>query len=87
MIHEREIRTAARLYEARDTARALLGDKYAGRMAEGGKLLSSLANNGGESIIAAAARMAEVCESDGRPFAAVAILAAAAELLDPSGSA
>lgn len=87
MIHGREIRCVASLHEARYIARTLLGDKYAGRMAEGGKLLSSLANNSGESIIAAAARMAGVCESDGRPFAAVAILAAAAELLDPSGSA
>jgi len=87
MTMETKIRIAARLYEARDTVRCLLGDKYASQMAEGGKLLSSVAAKRGENVLKVATQLASACEKQDRPFAAVAILAAAVELLEPSGSA
>jgi len=84
MTCEQNVRTAARLYEARDTAKTVLGDKYALRMFRGGQLLTKSARNSGQSVLTVAAHLAKKCEEDGRPFAAVVILAAAVELIEPS---
>lgn len=87
MTLESKIRLAARLYEARDTARILLGDKYASRMQEGGTMLQDLAEKSGKSLLVVAGEMANQMDREGKPYGALAILAAAVELIEPSGSA
>jgi hypothetical protein len=84
MTAESKIRLAARLYEARDTAKRLLDDKYASRMQEGGTLLTDVAEKTGKHLLVIATEMAKQMEQEGRPYGALAILAAAVELLEPS---
>ena len=84
MTMESKIRLAAKLYEARETAKTLLGDKYAERMKEGADLLKQAEQETGKNPIAIATFLAKKCEEEGRPFGAVAILAAAVEMLEPS---
>lgn len=87
MTLESKILLAARLYAARDTARILLGDKYASRMQEGGAMLQDLAEKSGKSLLVVAGEFANKMEREGKPYGALAILAAAVELIEPSGSA
>lgn len=84
MTFEAKIRLAAQLYEARDAARLFLGDKYAERMKEGADLLKQAQQESGKNVLAIAAFMARVAESNEQPFAAAVILAAAVEMLEPS---
>jgi hypothetical protein len=78
---EGPMRIAAKLYEARDTCRTLLGDKYEARMAEWADVIRArmrLSNTGELN----AAR--ELCELIWEGIAQVQILAAAVEMLEPS---
>lgn len=81
---ETHIRLAAKLYAARDAVKFLLGDLYAERMKQGGALLEKLAEKRSKGVLEVATVLAKEVEAEGRAFAALAILAAAVELLEPS---
>lgn len=51
MKHEQAIRLNAKLYEVRDAAKAVLGDKYRARMEEGGKLIAGIAKAKGCGVM------------------------------------
>lgn len=78
---ERQVRMAARLYEMRDTARRLLGDGYAGKMAELGAALQTVADKTQREPLAVAIEAAR----DAHGLTQCYILAAAVELAEPSG--
>lgn len=81
---EKVIRLAAKLYDARDHVKLLLGDAYAMRMRDGGKLLTGVAKSRGCGVLEVATEMARLMADEDKPFAAMAIIAAAVELLEPS---
>lgn len=81
MTTETQVRLAARLYEARDVAKTMLGDKFKERMAEYGKVLLAIAAR--ESIdILAAANVA--CRLVDNPYTQIQLMAAVVELVEPS---
>lgn len=59
---EKQVQMAAQLYDMRDKARRLLGEKYARHMAELGKILRVTADRDGKSAPAVAT---EVCKRRG----------------------
>ena len=72
----------AQLYDMRDTARRLMGDKYQPHMAELGKLLMRTAERDNKAPLAVAI---EVCEKRGLiGMDLVMVMAAAVELADPT---
>jgi hypothetical protein len=77
---EQQVRMATKLYECRDAARSLLGDKYQKRMQDLGAALTKLAERKGCSVVDAAIDTAKGYEG----FDVVQILAAAVELTEPS---
>lgn len=82
MVGERQVRMAARLYEMRDTARSLLGDKYADKMAELGSALRQVADLTQRDPLSVAIEAAR--NTDG--LAQCYVLAAAVELAEPSNT-
>jgi hypothetical protein len=72
-------------YAARDEARRHLGDGYEMMMFESCALLLQLATMRHETVTAAALRLARKCIAEDRQFAAIGILAAGAEIIEPSG--
>ena len=82
MDHEHRARMIAKLYECRDAARTLLGEKYPARMAEYGKEIRAIAINKEISDIKAAMLLASVPDPSG--IGSVLYLAAAVELIEPS---
>ncbi len=81
------IQMAAKLYLMRDQAKAALGDRYAERMAEGGRLLSAIAEKRGCGVLEVAINVSKAAMRKGDDTAVVFILAAAVELLEPSEAA
>lgn len=82
MADERQVRMAARLYEMRETARRLLGERYRDEMAKLGGALKQVAartNRQPLSIAIEAARDADGLQQ-------CYILAAAVELAEPDGA-
>jgi len=77
-----QIQLAAKLYEARDAMRSLLGDRYAARMAELGGVLKKVAARDSSNEIQAAQTVIRAIDAQG--FDAVQLLAAAVELVEPS---
>lgn len=77
---EHEVRLAAKLYELRDTARSLLGDRYATKMQELGGVLSMVAEKTQREPLSVAIEAAR----DAAAVERVYILAAAVELAEPS---
>ena len=84
MTAETKILIAAKLYEARSAVRALLGDKYHAKMKIGMDALQALSDEQKISPLVAATRTATMYERQGRGVAAILILAAAVELMEPS---
>lgn len=84
MSHEQAIRINAKLYEVRDAARKVLGDSYRARMAEGGKMLSEIAEAKKCSVLDVALNVSQSAARKGDMNAVTFILAAAVELLEPS---
>lgn len=80
MADEKQVRMAARLYEMRDTARRLLGDKYAQHMAEVGTTLRRVADATKREPLEVAIEAAR--DADG--LAQCYLLAAAVELTEPT---
>jgi hypothetical protein len=79
-----QVQMAAQLYSIRDSVRGLMGDNYQPRMAELGGLLQRIAVKQGCSELVVARKIA-ACE-DVKSFDAMAILAAAVELIEPSAN-
>jgi len=82
MATEQQVRMASQLYDMRDKAKMLLGDKYAAHMAELGKILKMTAERDKQSVLAVAT---DVCKK--RNLIAMDLLmvmAAAVELEEPS---
>lgn len=84
MKHEQPIRLAAKLYEVRDAAKRALGDKYRERMAEGGRLLSGIAEAKKCGVMEVALNVSQSAARKGDMNAVTFILAAAVELVEPS---
>jgi Flp pilus assembly secretin CpaC len=78
---EQQVRMAVRLYEARDAAKRLLGEKYKARMAELGGMLTQLAAERKCDVLVAATKAAA---GFGSGFDKLLIVAAAVELTEPS---
>ncbi len=79
---EREVKMAAKLYEMRDTAKRLLGDKYTGHMAMNGKILQDTATRDKTTPLAVAIA---VCKKPGiTAMETIFIMSAAVELAEPS---
>lgn len=81
---EQTVKLAAKLYEARDAMRALLGEKYASAMADTGAAISDMAKKSGAPPLSAAVQLAKACADDGDGFAALRVMAAAVEMIEPT---
>lgn len=80
--NEQQVKLAAKLYELRDRARLLLGDKYAAHMAELGKILKMTAERDNKTPLAVAT---EVCKKRGLiGMDMMMVMAAAVELTEPT---
>lgn len=82
MDNEHRVRMIAKLYECRDAARLLLGEKYQARMVEYGTEIRAVAINKKISDLKAALLLATVPDASG--VGSVMYLAAAVELIEPS---
>ena len=80
---DQQVRLAAQLYQARDSVRRLLGDKYAVRMAELGASLQRLAAARNSSVLKEAISAARAVSG----MDSLLILAAAVEHTEPSTEA
>ncbi len=76
---EKQVRMTAQLYEARDAARNLLGDKYAVRMAEMGAAIKHVAGLKEIKELSAAIELAK--QTSG--FGVLIVLAAYVEMMEP----
>lgn len=82
---EKQIRLAAKLYEARDGLKLLLGEAvFAHRMKEVGILLKHASETTGLGILDVAGRLAKKAKEEHEDVGAVTYLCAAVELLEPS---
>ena len=82
MTSETQVRMTAKLYEMRDSAKMLLGDKYEEHMALNGKILQDTATRDKKTPLEIAIK---VCTKPGiGAIGVLFIMAAAVELLEPS---
>ena len=79
---EQQVQVAAELYEMRDRARRLLGEKYKPHMAELGWMLKDTARQAGKSEIAVAMEVVKKRNLIGMDL--MMVMAAAVELTEPS---
>lgn len=79
---EQQVSMAAQLYDMRDKARRLLGDKYKPHMAELGKILRMTADRDKKSILAVATEVCKKRELIGMDM--LMIMAAAVEIVEPT---
>lgn len=77
-----QVQLAAKLYEARDAMRSLLGERYAARMAEIGGVLKKVAARDTVNEIQAAQVVIKAIDAQG--YDALQLLAAAVELVEPT---
>lgn len=82
MATEKQVKMAAQLYDMRDKARRLLGDKYAAHMAELGKILKMTAERDRKEPLAVAVEVCKKRELIGMDL--MMVMAAAVELAEPS---
>ncbi len=81
---EPRVKIAAKLYEMRDSAKLILGDKYQAKMAEFGKIIRMTAERDRKNVIQVAI---EACKRPGADAVSVMmIIAAAVELTEPSSA-
>lgn len=80
---EQAITVTAKLYKCRDSARFLLGDRYAARMADYGSAITEVAAKLKCSELQAATKMVE---RTGDGMTQMLIFAAAVELAEPSNA-
>lgn len=79
---EKQVTMAAQLYDMRDKARRLLGDKYKPHMAELGKILTMTAARDKKEPLAVAIEVAKKRELIGMDL--MMVMAAAVELAEPT---
>ena len=79
---EKQVTIAAQLYDMRDKARRLLGDKYKPHMAELGKILTMTAARDKKEPLAVAIEVAKKRELIGMDL--MMVMAAAVELAEPT---
>lgn len=79
---EQQVKITAKLYEMRDRARRLLGEKYKPHMAELGRILTMTAQRDRKSVLAVATEVAKKRELIGMEL--MMVMAAAVELEEPS---
>jgi hypothetical protein len=79
---ENHVRMAAQLYDMRDKARRLLGDKYAAHMAELGKILKMTSERDHKSVLSVATEICKKRDLIGMDL--LMVMSAAVELMDPS---
>ena len=79
---EKQVTMAAQLYDMRDKARRLLGDKYKPHMAELGKILKMTAERDKKEPLAVAIEVCKKRELIGMDL--VMVMAAAVELAEPT---
>ena len=79
---EQQVSMAVQLYDMRDKARRLLGDKYKPHMAELGKILRMTADRDKKSILAVATEACKKRELIGMDM--LMIMAAAVEIVEPT---
>jgi hypothetical protein len=85
MTREQAIATAAKLYEARNASRTLLGDRWRENMQFIGAAIKVCQARTGMDTIQAAMKMCERVHSyGGPPTHSIHILSAAVELVEPS---
>lgn len=79
---QQQVQMAAKLYELRDRARTLLGERYKPHMAELGKILKATADRDGKNVLIVAK---EVCaKRDLMGMDMLMVMAAAVELVEPT---
>lgn len=79
---EKQVTMAAQLYDMRDRARRLLGDKYKPHMAELGKILRMTAERDKKEPLAVAVDVCKKRELIGTDL--IMVMAAAVELTEPT---
>ncbi len=79
---EAQVKMAAQLYDMRDKAKRLLGERYKPHMAELGKILTMTAERDKKSVLAVATEVAKKRELIGMDL--MLVMAAAVELTEPS---
>lgn len=75
---------AAGLYQARDSVRGVLGERFASVMANHAVLIRRVAEAKGIELAAAATLLAEEATANQAPFVAAQMLAALVEMTEPS---
>ncbi len=79
---EKQVTMAAQLYDMRDKARRLLGDKYKPHMAELGKILKMTADRDKKDALSVAIEVCKKRELIGMDL--MMVMAAAVELAEPT---
>ena len=79
---EKQVKMAAQLYDMRDKARRLLGERYKPHMAERGRILAMTAERDKKSVLAVATEVAKKRELIGLDL--MMVMAAAVELTEPT---
>jgi hypothetical protein len=79
---EKQVAMAAQLYDMRDKARRLLGDKYKPHMAELGKILKMTADRDKRSVLSVATEISKKRNLIGMDL--LMVMAAAVELMEPT---
>ena len=82
MADEKQVRIAATLYDMRDKARRLCGDRYKAQMAELGRILKMTAERDGKSVLQVATEVCRKRELIGMDL--MMVMAAAVELTEPT---
>ena len=86
MATKHDIRLTVALYQMRDGAKLILGDKYAEKMAEFRKVIERVQSGLKlDNPLAAATRICQKVEAGG--FEVVLLMAAACEMIEPSNQA
>lgn len=86
MTDAKALRIAAKLYDIRDAMKAVLGDRFQEEIQDYQEHLTKLSLHRGASILEAALVSAEFLQKGGHGNAVPLLLAAAAELIEPSTS-
>ena len=79
---QKQVQMAAQLYDMREKARRLLGDRYKSHMAELGRILAMTAERDKKSVLAVATEVAKKRNLIGMDL--LLVMAAAVELMEPT---
>jgi len=79
---EANIRILAKLYEHRDVARAILGDRYEKTMTKGAEMIRGVMAHHGCSELDAALKLGKEASAD--PVSVMIVMASVVEMIEPS---